>query len=70
MVICLGRGAGLHMAQLDPTATYCLLLQQIQIGFGFTLLVLDHLGSPGQNPESHKMVVVVVVVVVVAGAEG
>jgi len=29
------------------------------------LLVLAHLGSPGQNPESHKMVVDVVVVVVV-----
>jgi len=26
---------------------------------GFTSLVLAHLGSPGQNPESRKMVVVV-----------
>jgi len=32
---------------------------------GFTFLILAYLGSPGQNPESHKMVVVVVVVVVV-----
>ena len=31
---------------------------------GFTFLVLAHPGSPGQNPESRKMVVVVVVVVV------
>ena len=43
----------------DATATHCLLLQ---IGFGFTFLVLVHPGSPGQNPESCKMVVVVVVV--------
>jgi len=45
----------------DPTATQCLLLQEIQIGFGFTLLVLAHPGSPGQNPESRKTVAVVVV---------
>jgi len=48
----------------DPTATHCLLLQEIQIGFGFTFLVPAHPGSPGQNPESHKMAVVVVVVVI------
>jgi len=45
----------------DPSATYCLLLQEIQIGFGFTTLVVAHSGSPGQNPESSKMVVVVVI---------
>jgi len=38
-----------------------LLLQEIQIGFGFTFLVLAHPGSPGQNPESRKMVAVIVV---------
>ena len=27
VVICLERGADLHMAQLMPTATHCLLLQ-------------------------------------------
>jgi len=37
------------------------LLQEIHIGFGFTFLVQAHPGSPGQNPESCKMVVVVVV---------
>jgi len=37
------------------------LLQEIQIGFGFTFLVPAYPDSPGQNPESHKMVVVVVV---------
>ena len=47
----------------DPTATHCLSLQEIQIGFGFIFLVPAHQGSPRQNPESHKMVVVVVVVV-------
>ena len=45
-------------------AQICLLLQEIQIGFGFTFLVPAHPGSPGQNPKSRKMVVVVVVVVV------
>jgi len=51
----------LHMAQLHHTATHCLLLQEIQTGFGFTFLILAHPGSPGQNPESHKMVVVAVI---------
>jgi len=48
----------------DTTVTHCLLLQEIQIGFGFTFPVPAHPGSPGHNPESRKMVVVVVVVVV------
>jgi len=45
----------------DTTANHCLWLQEIRIGFGFTFLVPAHSGSPGQNPESGKMVVVVVV---------
>ena len=49
----------------DPTATHCLLLQEIQIGFGFVFLVSSHQGSPGQHPASRKMVVVILVVVVV-----
>ena len=52
----------------DPTATCCLLLQEIQIGLGFTFLVPAHPGSRRQNPENCKMVVVVVVVVVAAAA--
>jgi len=48
----------------DITATHCLLLQKMQIGFGFTFLVPAYPGSPGRNPESHEMVVVVVAVVV------
>jgi len=43
------------------TATHFLLLHEIQIGFGFTLLVPPHLGRPGQYPGSHKTVVVAVI---------
>jgi len=61
MVICLGRGSDLHMAQLIPLPL-TLLLQDIQIGFDFTFLLPAHLVSPGENPESRKMVVAVFVV--------
>jgi len=44
MVICLERGADLHMAQLMPLTVSC--FSKIQIGF--TFLVPAHLGSPGQ----------------------
>jgi len=59
MVICVprvGQGADLHMAQLIP-------LPFIVSCSGKSRLVLvpAHPGSPGQNAESHKMVVVVVV---------
>jgi len=45
VVICLERGAGLHMAQLMllPLTVSC--FSKIQIGF--TFLVPAHLGSPG-----------------------
>ena len=46
----------------DTTATHCLLLQEIQIVFGFTFLVLAHPSRPAQNPESRKTVVVAVVI--------
>ena len=47
MVICLERGADLHMAQLMllPLTVSC--FSEIQIGF--TFLVLAHLGSPGKR---------------------
>jgi len=47
MVICLERGADLHMAQLMllPLTVSC--FSKIQIGF--TCLVLAHLGSPGKR---------------------
>ena len=47
MVICLERGADLHMAQLMPLPLTVSCFSKIQIGF--TFLVLAHLGSPGQR---------------------
>ena len=48
MVICLERGADLHMAQLMPLPLIVSCFSKIQIGF--TFLVLAHLGSPGKRP--------------------
>jgi len=47
MVICLERGADLHMAQLMPLPLDVSCFSKIQIGF--TFLVLAHRGSPGQR---------------------
>ena len=47
MVVCLERGADLHMAQLMPLPLTVSYSSKIQIGF--TFLVLAHLGSPGQR---------------------
>jgi len=47
MVICLERGADLHMAQLIPLPLTVSCSSQIQIGF--TFLVPARLGSPGQR---------------------
>jgi len=47
MVICLERGADLHMAQLMPLSLTVSCFSKIQIGF--TFLVLVHLGSPGKG---------------------
>ena len=47
MVVCLERGAGLHMAQLMPLPLTVSYFSKIQIGF--TFLVPAHLGSPGQR---------------------
>jgi len=63
VVICLRRGANLHMAQLMPLPLTISCFSKIQIDF--TFLVPAYLGSPGQNPEGRKTVVVVVLVVVV-----
>jgi len=60
MVICLGQGADLHMAQLMPLPLTVSCFCKIQIAF--TFLLSAYPGSPGQSPESHKMVAVVVVV--------
>ena len=47
MVICLERGADLHMAQLMPLPPTVSCFSEIQIGF--TFLVQAHPGSPGQR---------------------
>ena len=47
MVICLERGADLHMAQLMPLPLTISCFSKIQIGF--TFVVPTHLGSPGQG---------------------
>ena len=47
VVICLERGANLHMAQLMPLSLTVSCFSKIQIGF--TYLVPAHLGSPGQR---------------------
>ena len=46
MVICLERGADLHMAQLMPLPLTVSCFSKIQIGF--TFLVPAYLGSPGK----------------------
>jgi len=47
MVICQEQGADLHMAQLMPMPLTVSCFNKIQIGF--TFLVPDHPGSPGQG---------------------
>ena len=47
MVICLERGADLHMVQPMPLLLTVSCFTKIQIGF--TFLVLAHPGSPGQR---------------------
>ena len=48
MVVCLERGADLHMAQLVPLPLTVSCFSKIQIGFG--RMVLADLDSPGQGP--------------------
>ena len=47
IVICMERGADLHMAQPLPLPLTVSYFSKIQIGF--TFLVQAHLGSPGQR---------------------
>ena len=47
LVICLERGADLHLAQLMPLPLTVSCFSKIQIGF--TFLVPAHLGSPGKR---------------------
>ena len=59
MVICLERGADLHMVQLMPLPLTVSCSSKIQIGF--TFLVLAHPGSPGQRAIKRVCVCVCVV---------
>ena len=75
VVICLERGAYLHMAlykfcivygPADATATHCLFcFSKIQIGF--TFLVPAHMGSPGKRAIKRMCVCVVVWKALVVG---
>ena len=59
MVICLERGADLHMAQLMPLPLTVSCSSKIQIGF--TFLVLAHPGSPGKRAVKRVCVCVCIV---------
>jgi len=63
MVICLERGADLHMAQLMPLPLAISCFSKIQIGC--TFLVLAHLGSPGQR--AVKWLLLLLLLLYVAG---
>jgi len=58
VVICLERGADLHMAQLTPLPLTVSRFSKIQIGF--TFLVPVHPGSPGQRAVKRACVCVCV----------
>ena len=61
MVICLERGAELHMAQLIPLLLTVSCFSKIQIGF--TSLVPAHPGSPGKRAVKRVCVCVCVCVI-------
>jgi len=63
VVICLERGADLHMAKLVPLPLTVPCFSKIQIGF--TFLVLAHLGSPGKRAVKRVYVCVPVLVPIV-----
>ena len=65
MVICLERGADLHMAQLMPLPLTVSCFSEIQIGF--TFLVPADLGGPGKEPLNVRVSVCVCVCVVWTG---
>ena len=56
MVICLERGADLHMAELMPLPLTVSCFSKIQFGFAF--LVPAHPGSPGKRAVKRVCVVV------------
>ena len=60
MVICLERGADLHMAQLVPLPLTVSCFSKIQIGF--TFLVPAHQGSPGKRAVKWYVCVCIVLI--------
>ena len=62
MVICLERGADLHMVQPMPLPLTVSCFTKIQVGF--TFLVLAHPGSPGQRAIKRVCVCVCVLSVI------
>jgi len=60
MVICLERGADLHMAQLMPLPLTVSCFSEIQIGF--TFLVPADPGSPGKRAVKRVCVSVIMIV--------
>ena len=62
VVICLERGADLHVAQLMPLPLTVSCFSKIQIGFAF--LVLAHLDSPGKMSVKRVCVCVCVCVLI------
>ena len=66
MVICLERGADLHMAQLMPLPLTVSCFSKIKIGV--TFLVPADLGSPGQRAIKRACVSVSVCLCVTASA--
>ena len=58
MVICLERGADLHMAQLMSLPVTVSCFSKIQIGF--TFLVPAHLGSPGKRAVKRVCVTIII----------
>ena len=56
VVVCVERGADLHMAKLMPLPLTVCCFSKIQIGFPF--LVPGHLGSPGKRAVIQYMCIV------------
>ena len=67
MVICLERGADLHMAQLMPLPLTVSCFSEIQIGF--TFLVLAHRVVPDKGPLNVRVCVCVCVCVCRGGIQ-
>ena len=68
MVVCLERGANLHIAQLMPLPPTVSCFSKIKIGF--TFLVPAHLGSPGQRAVKWVCVCACLLLWALAGTDG